>query len=97
MLSGKALNREHRKLFSTTSGSDHGNSPVGLPEVLIEPQFEPLCLVEAAKTLVTIVAFGQRPESLSGRGGEQGGLSLSRRRYSASDKSGKIARCLDAA
>lgn len=64
----KALNTEHQKLFPTTPPSSHADaSPAERPDVLIEPQFDPACLVEGAISTSTIVAFGQRPESLSGR------------------------------
>ena len=65
----KALNTEHQKLFPTTTLStpNADPSPAELPDVLIETQFDPACLVEGAIGTSTIVAFGQRPESLSGR------------------------------
>jgi hypothetical protein len=64
----KALNTEHQKLFPTTTSSSNSDaSPAELPDVLIETQFDPACLVEAAISASAIVAFGQRPESLSGR------------------------------
>ncbi len=64
----KALNTEHQKLFPTTTSSSNSNATSAeLPDVLIEPQFNPACLVEGAISTSTIVAFGQRPESLLGR------------------------------
>jgi hypothetical protein len=64
----KALNTEHQKLFPTTPPSSRADaSPAELPDVLIVPQFDPACLVEEAIGTSTIVAFGQRPGSLTGR------------------------------
>jgi hypothetical protein len=64
----KALNAEHKKLFSTTtSNSDRDVSSGELPDVLTQPQFDPACLVEAAMDTSAIVAFGQRPGALSGK------------------------------
>jgi len=63
----KALNTEHQKLFPTTSNSSGDAATTDLSGVLIETPFNPACLVEAAIDTSTLVAFGQRPESLSGR------------------------------
>jgi superfamily II DNA or RNA helicase len=63
----KALNTEHQKLFPTTRSSNGDIAAVDLPRVLIESPFDPACLVESALDNTSIVAFGQRPESLSGR------------------------------
>jgi hypothetical protein len=63
----KALNAENRKLFPTTTSSS-GDIPIANPpSILIENQFGPACLVESAVENTSIVAFGQRPDSLSGR------------------------------
>jgi hypothetical protein len=63
----KALNAENQKLFPTTTGSN-GDTPItDPPGVLIESQFDPGGLVESALESTSIVAFGQRPDSLSGR------------------------------
>ncbi len=63
----KALNTENQKLFPTTTSSDSDIPMPNPPGVLIESQFDPACLVESALENTSIVAFGQRPESLSGR------------------------------
>jgi superfamily II DNA or RNA helicase len=63
----KALNTEHQKLFPTTASSSGDIPPANLPGVLIESPLDPACLVESALENTSIVAFGQRPESLSGR------------------------------
>ena len=62
----KALNAENQKLFPTTTGSN-ADITADPPGILIESQFDPACLVESALENTSIVAFGQRPESLSGR------------------------------
>ena len=63
----KALNTENQKLFPTTTGSN-GDIPAANPSgALVESQFDPACLVESALESTSIVAFGQRPDSLSGR------------------------------
>jgi superfamily II DNA or RNA helicase len=63
----KALNTEHQKLFSATSGSSGDVSSTIRPDALFEPQFDPACIVEAAIDTSVVVAFGQRPQALSGR------------------------------
>src|ERR1700756_2813451 len=63
----KALNTEHQKLFSATSGSSGDVSSTIRPDALFEPQFDPACIVEAAIDTHVVVAFGQRPQALSGR------------------------------
>ena len=63
----KALNTEHQKLFPTTSRSNGDASSPQLPDALSESHVDPVRLVEGAIDTTTIVAFGQRPESLSGR------------------------------
>ena len=63
----KALNAENHKLFPTTAGSSE-DIPVAIaPDNLIESPFDPACLVESALENTSIVAFGQRPDSPSGR------------------------------
>jgi hypothetical protein len=62
----KALNTENQKLFPTT-GSNGDTSAAKPPGISIESQFDPACLVESALENTSIVVFGQRPESLSGR------------------------------
>ncbi len=63
----KALNAENQKLFPTTTGSNDDLPIADPPGILIESKFDPACLVETALENTSIVAFGQRPESLSGR------------------------------
>jgi hypothetical protein len=63
----KALNTEHQKLFPTTSQSSDRGSPDGQADVLISPPFDTADLAEAALGAPSVVAFGQRPESLAGR------------------------------
>jgi hypothetical protein len=63
----KALNAEHQKLFPTRSSSNIDNPSVDRSGVLIEDPFDPACLVESAIDNPSIRAFGQRPDSLSGR------------------------------
>jgi hypothetical protein len=63
----KALNTENQKLFPTTASSS-GDIPVANPSgAPIESQFNPPCLVDSALDNTSIVTFGQRPDSLSGR------------------------------
>jgi len=63
----KALNTEHQKLFPPKSSSNDDIPTANLPGTLMESQFDPACLVESALENTSIVAFGQRTDSLSGR------------------------------
>jgi hypothetical protein len=63
----KALNTEHQKLFPMTSGPNPDNPAINAPGILIEHQFDPASLVDSALDNTPICAFGQRPDSLSGR------------------------------
>jgi hypothetical protein len=63
----KALNAENQKLFPTTNGSNLDIPDVDPLGSLIESQFDPACLVESAVDNTSIVAFGRRTDSLSGR------------------------------
>jgi superfamily II DNA or RNA helicase len=63
----KALNTEHQKLFPTTSRSNHDASPVDIPGSLLVAQSDPTGLVEEAIDRSSVLIFGQRPGSLSGR------------------------------
>jgi superfamily II DNA or RNA helicase len=63
----KALNAEHQKLFYATTSSSSDVSSTIRPDALFEPQFDPACIVEAAIDTSVVVAFGQRPQALSGR------------------------------
>jgi len=63
----RSLNTEHQKLFPTTSRSEDETSSIEMPGVLLDPQAEPASLVEGAMATASIVVFGQRPQSLSGK------------------------------
>jgi hypothetical protein len=63
----KALNTEHQKLFSSSTDSSSDVSSTLRPDALCEPQFDPARIVEAAIDTSVVVAFGQRPQALSGR------------------------------
>jgi superfamily II DNA or RNA helicase len=63
----RALNTEHQKLFQTRPKANGDGSPTDHDDVLIEHQLDPASLVEAALGSSMIAAFGQQPESLSGR------------------------------
>ena len=63
----KALNTEHQKLFPTTSGGSDDASSIEMPGTLLDTQPGPASLVEGAMDTASIVVFGRRPESLSGR------------------------------
>jgi len=63
----KALNAENQKLFPTTAGSNGDIPSVNPPSIMIESQCDPACVVESALENTSVVAFGQRPDSLSGR------------------------------
>src|SRR5712692_1654902 len=61
----KALNTEHQKLFPRKSSPNGDGSSADQTDILVSSQFDPADLVEAAIGTSSIVAFGQRPESLS--------------------------------
>jgi hypothetical protein len=61
----KALNAENQKLFPTTNNGDVPSADP--PCILTENEFDPVCLVASALHNTSIVAFGQRPDSLLGR------------------------------
>jgi superfamily II DNA or RNA helicase len=63
----KSLNAEHQKLFPATSRSDGDVSLLEAPAVLPGVQPDPAALVEEAIAGDSILIFGQRPGSLSGR------------------------------
>jgi hypothetical protein len=64
----RALSTEHQKLFPTRSHSDDdASASTEMPGILLDTQPEPAGLVESAMDAGSIVVFGQRPESLSGR------------------------------
>jgi superfamily II DNA or RNA helicase len=63
----KALNTEHHKLFPTAlPRSDDGLCAV-IPGTMPDSQFDPAAVVEAAIDTGSVLVFGQRAESLSGR------------------------------
>ncbi|HYW40049.1 MAG TPA: hypothetical protein VE957_18205 [Terriglobales bacterium] len=63
----RALNTEHQKLFPRNSPSENETSSIEMPGILLETQSDPTSLVEGAMDAASIVVFGQRPQSLSGR------------------------------
>jgi len=63
----RALSSEHQKLFPTNSHSDDDASSIVMPGILLDTQPDPANLVEGAIDTASIVVFGQRPQSLSGR------------------------------
>jgi hypothetical protein len=63
----RALSSEHQKLFPTNSCSDDDALPIEMPGVLLDTQPDPARLVEGAMDTASIVVFGQRPQSLSGK------------------------------
>jgi len=62
----KALNTEHQKLFPTNSRSDDV-SLIEAPATLLETRSDPARLVEEAIESSSVLIFGQRPGSVSGR------------------------------
>jgi hypothetical protein len=63
----RALSTEHQGLFPTNSHHDDDASAIEVPEILLDDQSDPAALVEDAIDNASIVVFGQRPESLSGK------------------------------
>lgn len=63
----KSLNAEHQKLFPATSRSNGDVSLLEAPTILPCAQPYPAALVEEAITESSVLIFGQRPGSLSGR------------------------------
>jgi len=63
----KALNAENQKLFPTAGGSNGSIPSSDPPSALIESGLDPASLVESALDNNSVVAFGQRPDSLSRR------------------------------
>ena len=63
----KALNSEHQKLFSATSRSNGDVSLIEAPATLPGVQPDPAAVVEEAIAESSVLIFGQRPSSLSGR------------------------------
>src|SRR5882762_5118478 len=62
----KALNTEHQKLFPTNSDSDH-TPLIEAPAALLGTRSDPAGLVEEAIESGSVLIFGQRPGSLTGR------------------------------
>jgi superfamily II DNA or RNA helicase len=62
----KALNTEHQKLFPTNSDSDH-TPLIEAPAALLSTRSDPAGLVEEAIESSSVLIFGQRPGSLTGR------------------------------
>jgi hypothetical protein len=63
----RALSTEHQKLFPTNSRSDDNASSIEIADPLLDRQPGPASLVEEAMDTASIVVFGQRPQSLSGK------------------------------
>jgi hypothetical protein len=63
----RALNAEHQKLFPTSSDGDDDAASIQLPVILLNTQPDPAGRVEGAMGTASIVVFGQRPQSLSGK------------------------------
>jgi hypothetical protein len=63
----KSLNAEHQKLFPATSRSNGDVSLIQAPAILPGAQPDPAALVEEAIAERSVLIFGQRPGSLSGR------------------------------
>jgi len=63
----KSLNTEHQKLFPATSRSNGDVSLLEAPAILPGVQPDPAALVEEAIAESSVLIFGQRPGSLSGR------------------------------
>jgi len=63
----KALNTEHQKLFPATSRSNGDVPLIESPAVLPGAQRDPAGPVDEAITESSVLIFGQRPGSLSGR------------------------------
>jgi hypothetical protein len=63
----KSLNAEHQKLFPATSHSSGDESLLEAPAIVPGAQPDPAALVEEAITESSVLIFGQRPGSLSGR------------------------------
>jgi hypothetical protein len=63
----RALSTEHQKLFPTSPRSDDAASSVAMPDVLLDTQPDPARLVVGATDTASIIVFGQRPQSSSGK------------------------------
>ena len=63
----KALSAEHQRLFPVSVHSDNDVTPIETPASLLTTQSDPASLVEEALDSGSVLIFGQRPGSLSGR------------------------------
>jgi hypothetical protein len=63
----RALSSEHQKLFPGSSHSDDDASSIEMPGILPNTQPDPVRLVEGGRDTASVVVFGQRPQSLSGK------------------------------
>jgi len=63
----KGLNTEHQKLLPATSRSNGDVPLIEAPAILPGTQPDPAALVEAAIARSSVLIFGQRPGSVSGR------------------------------
>jgi len=62
----RALTAEHQKLFPGKSPGDDDGLSIEVPDML-ETQTNPTSLVQGAMDTASIVVFGQRPQTLSGK------------------------------
>ena len=62
----RALSAEHQKLFPGKSRSDDDGLSIEMPGML-ETRPDPTSLVQGAMDTASIVVFGQRPQTLSGK------------------------------
>src|ERR1700726_1994937 len=65
----RALNTEHQKLFPATSRSNEDVPLIEASATLPGAQLDPAAVVEEAIAGSSVLVFGRRPESLSGRRG----------------------------
>ena len=63
----RALSTEHQKLFPSNSHSGDDAPSIEIPGILLDTQPDPASLVEGAMETASIVVFGQRLQSSSGR------------------------------
>jgi len=63
----KALTAEHQKLFPASVHADNDVTLIESPANLLTPPSDPANLVEEALETSSVLIFGQRPGSLSGR------------------------------
>jgi len=63
----RALSTEHQKLFPSNPHGDDDASSIQICSLLPDTRPDPVSLVEGAMDTGSIVVFGQRPQSLSGK------------------------------